>query len=104
MKGKVNLERDGSLSPSHLIAHQATQGPGALFADPPGDAAGPDLPGLGDHNVAVGRALDGTVQDVLRELRALAAPRGPVYNHHRVTLYQRNDLELKKKKSKLPRI
>lgn len=80
----------------HLIAHQTTERPGALFADPPGDAGGPYLPGLGDHNVAVGRALNVMVQDILWQLSAFATTRGTVYNHHRITFYQRNNLQFKK--------
>ena len=84
---------------SHLIAHQTTQGPGALSTDPPGDAAGPDLPRLGDHNVAVGRALEVMIQDILRELSTFTTTSGTVYDYHRITFYQRNDLEFKKKKT-----
>lgn len=85
-----------ALSQSHLVAHQTTQSPGALFTDPPGDAAGPNLPRLGDHDVAVGRALHAVIQQVLWELSAFATARGTVYDHHRITLYQRNDLGFKK--------
>lgn len=86
----MNEERDAR---PHLIAHQAAQSPGALPADPAGDAAGPYLPGLGDHDVAVAGALDVMLQDVLRELRALPTARGAVNDHHGVAFYQRYHLE-----------
>lgn len=88
--------------PAHLVAHQASQRPGALPADPPGHAAGPDLARLGDGNVAEGPALDVVIQDVLRQLRALATARGAVNDHHRVTFYQRNHLQVKTGLSPLP--
>lgn len=102
-------ERGERAARPHLIAHQAAQRPGTLPADPAGDAAGPYLAGLGDHDVAVAAALDVMLQDVLRELRALPAARGTVNDHHGVALYQRYHLELSKKSpfrtaAKLPMI
>ena len=84
-------------SQSHLIAHQTTQHPGSLFTDPSGDTAGPYLPGLGHNDVAVGRALNIMIQDILWELSTFTTTRGAMYNYHRITFYQRNNLELKKK-------
>lgn len=91
-----NSQGGRRLAQSHLIAHQTAQRPGSLSTDPPGDTAGPDLAGLRHDDVAVGRALNGMVQDVLWELSTFPTARGTVYNHHRITLYQRNNLELKK--------
>lgn len=77
---------------SHLVAHQSTQSPGALLADPPGNAAGPYFPRLRNHYVAEGRALSIVVQDILWELSALTTPCSSVNDHHGIAFYQRNNL------------
>ena len=89
---------------AHLVAHQSTQNPATLSADPAGDAAGPDLARLGDHDVAVGGALQVVVEDVLWELRALATARGAVYDHHGIASIKEMTWNGTRVPSKLPQI